>query len=155
VIKMILLICKNIETGENAVTRKTTWFATGRWFSPVSSTNKSDRHNITEILLKMTLNTITLTVMDVCNDNKELVLFLSHNEDNPFIRGRWRSVIRLMDIFRCKFIVYNVIYTYFDQRSNDTNTQTNRKRTRKNEKKKRDNTYIAISKLRYTASTST
>jgi hypothetical protein len=37
------------------------WLATGRWFSlgpPVSSTNKADRHDITEILLKVTLNTI-------------------------------------------------------------------------------------------------
>jgi hypothetical protein len=35
--------------------------ATGRWFSsgtPVSSTNKTDRHLITEILLKVALNTI-------------------------------------------------------------------------------------------------
>jgi hypothetical protein len=37
------------------------WLATGRWFSlgpPVSSTNKTDRHDITEILLKMALNAI-------------------------------------------------------------------------------------------------
>jgi hypothetical protein len=37
---------------------------TGRWFSPgipVSSTNKTDCHNITEILLKVALNTITIT----------------------------------------------------------------------------------------------
>jgi hypothetical protein len=37
------------------------WLATGRWFSPgmlVSSTNKTDRHDITEILLKVALNTI-------------------------------------------------------------------------------------------------
>ena len=37
----------------------------GQWFSlspPDSSTNKSDRHDITEILLKMVLNTITLTL---------------------------------------------------------------------------------------------
>ena len=37
---------------------------TGRWFSPgtpVSSTNKSDCHDITEILLKVALSTITLT----------------------------------------------------------------------------------------------
>ena len=36
--------------------------AAGRWFSlgtPVSSTNETDRHNITEILLKVALNTIT------------------------------------------------------------------------------------------------
>jgi len=32
---------------------------TGRWFSPVSSSNKTDRHDITEILLKVTLNTIS------------------------------------------------------------------------------------------------
>ena len=35
---------------------------TGRWFSlgiPVSSTNKTDLHAITEILLKMALNIIT------------------------------------------------------------------------------------------------
>ena len=36
----------------------------GQWFSlctPVSSTNKADCHDITEILLKVALNTITLT----------------------------------------------------------------------------------------------
>jgi len=35
------------------------WLATDRWFSlgsPVSSTNKTDRHDITEILLKVALN---------------------------------------------------------------------------------------------------
>jgi len=42
------------------------WLATGRWFSPgtpVSSTNKTDRHDITEILLKAALNSITLTLI--------------------------------------------------------------------------------------------
>ena len=36
----------------------------GRWFSPgtpVSSINKTDRHDITEILLKVALNTIKQT----------------------------------------------------------------------------------------------
>ena len=37
------------------------WLAAGRWFSPMSSTNKTDCHDIVEILLKMVLNTITLT----------------------------------------------------------------------------------------------
>ena len=39
------------------------WLTTGRWFSPVtaiSSTNKTDRHDIAEILLKVALNTITM-----------------------------------------------------------------------------------------------
>ena len=38
---------------------------TGRLFSPgnsVSSINRTDRHDITEILLKVALNTITLTL---------------------------------------------------------------------------------------------
>jgi len=30
--------------------------------TPISSTNKTDRHNITEILLKVALNTITLMI---------------------------------------------------------------------------------------------
>ena len=37
---------------------------TGRWFSPdtlVSSTDKTDCHDITEILLKVTLNIISQT----------------------------------------------------------------------------------------------
>jgi hypothetical protein len=41
------------------------WLATGLWFSegtPVSSTNKTDCHDITEILLKVVLNTKTLTL---------------------------------------------------------------------------------------------
>jgi hypothetical protein len=33
--------------------------ATVRWFSPVSSTNKTDRQDISEILLKVALITIT------------------------------------------------------------------------------------------------
>ena len=40
------------------------WLTTGRLFSPcppVSSTNKTDHHDITEILLKVTLNTINQT----------------------------------------------------------------------------------------------
>ena len=39
------------------------WLTISRWFSlgtPVSSTNKTDRHDIAEILLKVALNTITL-----------------------------------------------------------------------------------------------
>ena len=41
------------------------WLATGRWFSPgtpVSSINKTDRIDIPEILLKVALNVITLTL---------------------------------------------------------------------------------------------
>ena len=40
------------------------WLAAGRWFSqgtPVAFTNKTYHHNITEMQMKVALNTITLT----------------------------------------------------------------------------------------------
>jgi hypothetical protein len=37
------------------------WFVTGPWFSPFSSTNKTDRQDITEMLLRVALNTINPT----------------------------------------------------------------------------------------------
>ena len=46
------------------------WVATDRCFSPgtpVSSTNKIDRYNRAEILLKVALNTITLTLISRCH----------------------------------------------------------------------------------------
>jgi hypothetical protein len=53
------------------------WLATGQWFSlgtPVSSTNKTDNHDIAEILLKVALNTTTLTHVSglVIGDNRVL-----------------------------------------------------------------------------------
>jgi hypothetical protein len=48
------------------------WLATGRWFflgTPVSSSNKTDCYDITEILLKVTLSTITLTHLLIGNLN--------------------------------------------------------------------------------------
>jgi len=45
------------------------WLAADRWFAPgtpVSSTNKTERHDITEILFKVALNIITLTPYLVC-----------------------------------------------------------------------------------------
>ena len=45
-------------------------FVTGRWFSPFtpasSSTNKTDIHDITEILLKEALNTVNLIDSIMC-----------------------------------------------------------------------------------------
>jgi hypothetical protein len=37
------------------------WLAAGWWVFPVSTTNKIDRHNITEILLKVALSIIPLS----------------------------------------------------------------------------------------------
>jgi hypothetical protein len=51
------------------------WLATGRCFSPstpVPSTNKTDRHDITEILLKVVLNTINQPIINkLANLNEE------------------------------------------------------------------------------------
>ena len=52
--------------------------ATGRWFSPgtpVSPINKTNRHDITEIVLKVTLNTIN----QATNQN-EFVAKYTHNK---------------------------------------------------------------------------
>ena len=49
----------------------------GRLFSPVSSTNKTDRHDITEILLKVALDTIALT------------LTLKKNNDGDIFKSSW------------------------------------------------------------------
>ena len=52
------------------------WLATGRWFSPgppVSSTNKTDRHDITEILLKVALSTIKQTIFILWIIKKKIV----------------------------------------------------------------------------------
>ena len=56
------------------------WLATFRWFSPgppVSSTNETDRHDITEILLKVALNTIKQTNNKTyhCSIRHDLIMF--------------------------------------------------------------------------------
>ena len=54
------------------------WFVAGLWFfpgTPVSSTNKTDRHDITEILLKVVLNTINQTKPNLCISDLSLPLF--------------------------------------------------------------------------------
>jgi hypothetical protein len=49
------------------------WLATGRWFSPDSSTNKTDYHDITEILLKVVvkhhIEIVERTKIDTPNTN--------------------------------------------------------------------------------------
>ena len=59
------------------------WLAASRWFSPctpVSSSNKTDCHDITEILLKVALNTIKQT-------NKQTLT-------NSFVSYSWNVVTK-------------------------------------------------------------
>ena len=62
------------------------WLVTVRWFStstPVSSTNKTDRHGITEILLKVVLNTINQTKRPI--DFSRISYFLKISQRKPVI----------------------------------------------------------------------
>jgi len=54
------------------------YMVAGRWFSPgtpVCSTNKTDRHTFTEILSKVALNTITLTLIYTYMYIQSIVIF--------------------------------------------------------------------------------
>jgi hypothetical protein len=65
----LLTLCVRISLRQDVVDatlcdKVSRWLMAGWWFlpgTPVSSTIKTDRHNITEILLKIALSTITLT----------------------------------------------------------------------------------------------
>ena len=62
----------------------------GWWFSPdtrVSSTNKTDRHDVTEILLEVALNTITLVLTTV----------LFTKQDNATDKPSFRKDSRIMN----------------------------------------------------------
>jgi hypothetical protein len=59
----MILYFSNVTTIDNRLQKQSGFFllATGRWFSPstpVSFTNKTNRHDITEILFKVVLNII-------------------------------------------------------------------------------------------------
>jgi hypothetical protein len=83
------------------------WLAPGRWFSPVSSTNKTDRYDITEILLKVALNTLTLTItLDCiwCEIHKQLVAMklssvCSKSKEHLFQRLYTNFLINTSDVW--------------------------------------------------------
>ena len=54
------------------------WVSPG---TPVSSTNKTDNHDITEILLKVALNIVTLT-LDKCTGNNKSKQFVNEDIDH-------------------------------------------------------------------------
>jgi hypothetical protein len=61
----IAIICSGVTTPKYICYKAVvSSIITGRWFSPgtpVSTTNKTDRHHISEILLKVAINTINQT----------------------------------------------------------------------------------------------
>jgi len=68
------------------------WHATGWWFSPgtpVSSTNKTDRHDLTGLLLKVALNTISLTCTKDMTCASEIRFTICHMTNRIHLYYYW------------------------------------------------------------------
>ena len=87
------------------------WRATGRWFSPgtlVSFTNKTDHHNITEILLKVTFNTTNLN-QTKHNDIKIHSVFILFCKDCWISFNIW--LLNINEILRKNYVIH-IIFLY-------------------------------------------
>ena len=97
------------------------WHGTGRWFSldtPLSSTNKTDCHDITEICLKVSLNTINLAT----NHIHAFVKFVSRLQFSPqrvilvemcFNQVGNSTLIYILDLSLCR--IHKFLLTPFFQ----------------------------------------
>ena len=75
------------------------WLATGWWFSPgtpVSFTNKTDRLNIAEILLKVALNTIALTPDPYNQQKGEMVYVYPKGETFPSMKSFSLGLVKII-----------------------------------------------------------
>ena len=79
--------------------------AAGLWFSPVSSINKTDSHELIEILLKVALNTIILTIHIYRSNNEKKCNQLWKRED---VKSKWQEKKKTLNqtllILFCKFL---------------------------------------------------
>ena len=80
------------------------WLATGQWFSPVSSTNKTDSQDITEILLKVVLNIITL-ILTMSNPNLSGTSFCIWNKHVFSLNRLFPTLALYLSIYR--ILVYS------------------------------------------------
>jgi hypothetical protein len=87
----------------------------GQWFSPVSSTNKTDRHDITEILLKVALNTLNLKKTQACMlikyDRQHLIVLINKGEHTNRIKQSQYIHIQII-IYTTFFLLFTVQYLY-------------------------------------------
>jgi hypothetical protein len=92
------------------------WLAVDRWISLVSSTIKTDRHDIAEILLKVALNTITLTLtLFEFNTENSLVKLCKRKQSSD--KSEWLLLNAKWSIFsyfmsRTSYIRWNAMMYY-------------------------------------------
>ena len=79
----------------------------GRWFPPVSFTNKIDHHYITEILLKMALNTIKQTSINNINGLVTYIKYSSLIEYKIFI---YTPILTVGSLFIMGYGVFSSIF---------------------------------------------
>jgi hypothetical protein len=83
------------------------WLSTGLWYSPgtpVSSTNKTDRHDIAEILLKVVLNTITLIpYTPILHDEAEFIQKQNNYKTPSIPKLLWCTYIYLF-LLHCTYV---------------------------------------------------
>ena len=84
--------------------------------TPVSYTNKTDRHDITELLLKVALNTITITWTHLINITRENFV-LKSIPPSPFspsndevLKRKYNKLIKNMYL-QAKFICLSISWT--------------------------------------------
>jgi hypothetical protein len=104
------------------------WLATGWWFSPgppVSSTNKTDRHDITEILLKCIktyISCIIFTEQNLDTRIRNLLNVLQHRVKNEKVNYLFLSKYIICAFFRyllvctCKQCSHWIFHIYHELR---------------------------------------
>jgi hypothetical protein len=96
------------------------WLTAGRWFSPctpVSSTNKSDRNDITEILMKVALNTIkpNISKLFIQLYSDECLSAPIQSEITQFELRELSNILSSSTIYYQQYYFYNYINVIYDQ----------------------------------------
>jgi hypothetical protein len=112
-------------TWYNIIYKYFQWLVAGRWLfpgTPVSSTNKTDRHEITDILLKVALNTITITYfrsgaaiiveLSEWKASINLTIYQVHVGKTQYAKGKYLSLLQFysfIDTKRIRHTSYQVL----------------------------------------------
>ena len=97
------------------------WLATGRWFSPATPVfpfNKTDSHDITDILLKVALSTITLThfmkkVLEICL-RRGLLVLMWYIEIYSSINGTAEGLVCTASVVDCtRQAIETMLYFFY------------------------------------------